>query len=71
MPVHGVNMGECPGNTAYAKAIGYLRIFVDIARIIIVNEVVPEGLAKNKPAQRRQSDADAYGLPATIGSRFS
>ena len=54
-------MGKCPGNAADAKSVSYLRIFVDVTRIIIVNEVVAERLAKDKPDQAGQSDADADG----------
>ena len=71
MPVHGMNMGKCPDNAADAQSLSYLRVFVDVTRIIIVNEVVPERLAKNKPAQCRQSNTDAHRLPGTVDSRRS
>ena len=66
MPVKGVNMCKCPGNTADAESAGYSRVFIDVTRIVIVNEVVPERLAKNKPCQARQSDADADGKPPAV-----
>jgi len=71
MPVHGMNMSECPGNTANAEPTGYFRVFIDITRIVIINEVVPEHLAKNKPGQRRQSDADADGKPPGADVRWA
>ena len=71
MPVHGMNVGECPGNTADAEPTGYLRVFVDVTRIIVVNEVVPERLAKNKPAQGRKSDANGDDQPETIGAPWN
>ena len=43
-------MGKCPDNAADAQSLSYVRVFVDVTRVIIVNEVVPERLAKNKPA---------------------
>src|SRR6266480_3770454 len=46
MPVHGMNMSECPGNTANAEPTSYFRVFIDVARIVIINEVVPERLAE-------------------------
>ena len=49
VPVHGMNMAECPGNAAEADAAGYFGVFIDVARIIVVNEIVPERLPKNKP----------------------
>ena len=63
MPVHGMNVAECPSNTANAEPTGYFRVFIDVTRIVIINEVVPERLAKNKPCQARESDADADGKP--------
>ena len=71
MPVHGMNMGKCPGNAADAQSLSYLRVFVDVTRIIVVNEVVPECLAEHKPAQRRQSDADAHRLQGAVSSQRS
>ena len=62
MPVHGMNMGECPANTADPEPTGYVRVFVDVTGIIIVNEVVPERLAKNNPRKHRKNDAEAHNL---------
>ena len=57
MPVQGVNMCKCPGNTANADPTGYFRVFIDITWIVIVNEVVPERLAKNKRGKHSKSKA--------------
>ena len=59
MPVLGMNMCERPGNTIDAKTVGYLDIFVNVARIVVVNELVLERLAKNDPRNCRQKNADA------------
>src|SRR4051794_21016953 len=66
MPVHGMNMGKCPGNTADVKAIGYLGIFVNVTRIIVINEVVPDGLAKNNPRKHCETNANADRQPAAV-----
>jgi hypothetical protein len=71
MPVHGMNMGKCPNNAGDTQSLSYLRVFVDVTWIIVVYEVVPECLAEHKPAQRHQSDADAWRPPGTIGSQRS
>ena len=71
MPVLSVNMSEYPGNTGDVKAAGYLGILINIPRVIIVNEVVPERLAKNKPCQARQSDADDDGKPPAVDFRWA
>ena len=52
-------MSECPGNTADAKTTCYFRVLINVTRIIVVNEVVPERLAKNKPCKHARNDADA------------
>ena len=44
-----MNVGEGPRNPAEAKAAGYFAVLIDVARIIVVNEVVPKRLAKNNP----------------------
>ena len=64
-----MNMGECPGNTAEAEPIGYLCVFIDVTRIIVVDEVMPERLAKNNPRKHCQRDADAEGKPPTVHFR--
>lgn len=60
MPVHGMNVGERPRNTANAEPSRYLRIFIDVTRIVVVNEVVLERLTKNYPCQDCETDADAH-----------
>jgi len=44
-----MNMSECPGNAAEAEAACYFCVFINVTRIIVVNEVMPKGLAKNNP----------------------
>jgi len=67
MPVHGMNMGKCPANAADPEPTGYVRVFVDVTGIIIVNEVVPERLAKNNPRKHRQADANPGSYPLSAG----
>jgi hypothetical protein len=59
MPVHGMNMSKGPPNAAEAQAACYFRVFINVAWVIVVNEVVPKSLAKDKPDQGGKSDADA------------
>ena len=63
MPVHGMDVGEGPRNPAEAKAAGYSGVFIDVARIIIVNEIVPQRLTKNDPGEQYQGDAGADKFP--------
>ena len=53
MPVQRVNMCKCPDNTADAKTTRYFRVLINVMRIVVINEVVPERLAENKPSQAR------------------
>ena len=64
-------MTECPGDTADAKTTCYFRVLINVTRIIVVNEVVPERLAKNKPCHARESDADAEGKPPAVDFRWA
>jgi hypothetical protein len=59
MPVLRMNMGECPDNAGGVKAACYLGIFINVARIIIINEVVPKSLTKNNAREHRETDANA------------
>ena len=63
-----MNMAKCPGNAADAEAACYLRIFVDVVRVIIVDEIVPERLAENQPRKDGDTDANADRQPAAVGS---
>jgi len=69
MPVQGMDMSKRPGDTADAEPTCYSRVFIDVTRIVIVNEVVPERLTKNKPCQARQSDADGDSEPPVVDFR--
>ena len=64
-------MCKCPDNTADAKTTCYLRVLINVTRIVVINEVVPERLAKNKPCQARESDADADGKPPAADFRWT
>src|SRR6266540_2275217 len=71
MPVHGMNVGECPGNAAEAEATCYFCVLINIARVIVVNEVVPERLAKDNPRKHCQSDTDADSKPPGVDFRWA
>jgi len=63
MPVHGMDVSEGPDNPAEAKTAGYSGVFIDVARIIIVNEIVPQCLTKNDPGKRCETNANAHSSP--------
>ena len=49
VPVHGMNMSERPGNGAEVEAACYFYVFINVTRIIVVDKVLPKGLAKDNP----------------------
>ena len=60
MPVLRMNVCERPGDTGEVKPTGYRGILVNVPRIIVVNEVVAERLAKYDPRKNYQRDADTH-----------
>ena len=67
MPIFGVNVGECPDNIGKVEATCYPGILIHVTRVIVVNKVVPERLAKNRPSQRYKNDANAESKPPARG----
>ena len=62
MPVPGMDVSEGPGCSRESKSFVNLRIFVDIAGVVIVDEVVTKGLAKNELGEGRQENANQSGF---------
>ena len=56
-------MSECPGDVVEIDAATDPRVLIDVARIVVVNEVVVESLTKNNPGECREKDADNYIYP--------
>jgi CBS domain containing-hemolysin-like protein len=54
-----MDMSKGPTNAAEAQAACYFRVLINVALVIVVNEVVPKSLAKDKPYQGGKTDADA------------
>ena len=64
VPVFRMDMRECPGDVAEIDAAGDRRVLIDVARIVVVNEIVPDCLTKNGPCQDEETYANAGGHPA-------
>src|SRR6266480_2943179 len=58
-PVRGRPMSECPFDPVQREASIYLRNFVNVFRVIEVDEWKFNGLAENEPNERDQTDANA------------
>jgi hypothetical protein len=63
-----MNMAECPGNAADADTAGYVGVFIDVARVIVVNEIVPERLPKNKRSKHCKKNANPANRPVAACS---
>lgn len=49
MPVTGVAVSEGPGHARNSQSRRDGRIFVNVSVVVVVNELMPEGLAENQP----------------------
>ena len=52
MPVGGMDMGERPGNARDGEPPRHLGAVADVFRVVIINELVRQGLPENDPDQR-------------------
>src|SRR2546423_1428995 len=68
VPVVGVHMGKGPANSAKAEAARDLRLIVDVNIIVVVQELVPDGLAKHNPHKNGKKNADCTGGRQIAGS---
>jgi hypothetical protein len=44
-----MNMSECPGDVRNVNAANDPRVLIDVVRIVVINEIVPERLNKDSP----------------------
>jgi hypothetical protein len=49
MPVFGMDMRKRPGDVGEVDAAGDSRVLIDVTRIVVVNEIVPECLSIDDP----------------------
>ena len=49
VPVFGMDVRKRPGDVGEVDAAGDPRVLIDVARIVVVNEIVPECLTKDAP----------------------
>ena len=61
-----MNMSECPNDVREVDAAGDPSVLIDVARIVIVNEIVPERLTKNGPCYDEETSAHADGHPRRV-----
>ena len=59
MPVLGVNMRKCPADAAQTDTVRYVRVLINVFLVIVINEIVTEGLAENQPGNCQQDQAYA------------
>ncbi len=63
MPVAGMNVREGPRNAMERKAALERVVLVDIRVVIVINKIVLERLAENRPRDNREGEADAENCP--------
>src|SRR5262245_18375121 len=74
VPKAGVAVGEQPLQSVKSEAGADVRVFIDVAIVIEVDEIVTERLAYNDPDDRGQKDAARDDEPAVarwVGLRRS
>ena len=49
VPVFGMDMRKRPGDVGEVGAAGDPRVLIDVARVVVVNEIEPESLSKDDP----------------------
>ena len=62
-------MSECPGDVREVDAAGDPRVLIDVGRIVVVNEIVPECLTKDGPRKDCQSRCKCRWSP-NVGFAF-
>ena len=63
VPVLGMDMRKCPGDVGGVDAARDRRVLIYVARIVVINEIVPACLTKNAPRKHCQSYANAGDQP--------
>jgi hypothetical protein len=59
-------MSECPSDVREVDAAGDSRVLIDVARIVVVNEIVSECLNKDGPRQDDETYANPSGDPRYV-----
>jgi hypothetical protein len=54
MPIVGVTVGERPNHPVRRETAGYVRIIINIYRVVVVNEAVTKRPRKDQPRDRRE-----------------
>jgi hypothetical protein len=60
-----MNMCKGPGKISEADAARDPRILIDVVRIIIVNEIVPDCLSEHGQCQDHETDANESSRPTS------
>src|SRR5205085_8425742 len=68
MPVVGMHMGEGPLNPVNGETIRDPWIFVNVLIVVVVDELVPKGLAEDDPDNSRQENTDYANDDPLTGS---
>ena len=70
MPVTSVIVRKCPADAVKRQTAADNWIVINVSSIIVINEIVLEGLPKDQPGQDQQANANPGGLPTPGGLRL-
>jgi len=70
VPVFGMNMSECPSDVREVNAAGDPGVLIDVARIVVVNEIVPERLCKYHLCNYYKGHANAMSVQRDFNLRL-
>jgi hypothetical protein len=66
MPITGMLAAKCADYSMSGQSARDRRIFINVGIIIVVDEVVADGLAENQPGNRNEQNTDHCNWRARI-----
>src|SRR6266481_4917446 len=66
MPVLGMHVRERPGDAVPAQSRAHMRVVEHVKGIVVVDELVVNGLPENRPRYRKQENGDPQDCHARI-----
>ena len=70
VPIARMRVGECPAQPGKRYTRFHHRVFVDVNPVVVIDEIVAEGLAEDQPRDGQQANTNGdYFTNATSFSR--
>src|ERR1044072_5561171 len=71
VPILGMDMGKCPRDIGEVDAAADSGVLIDVARIVVIDEIVPNRLSIDDPCYDEQTDTNAGAYPTLISPEES